>query len=139
VIALTARAAAIRTCSSGEQKLLAGAWICSRLPQLEAATKTLAVRAAMGDRLRSRFLSQFGKPPAPYGVAGLVMAYRGSNRRRNTWTVVNRPDPADEVLEIGLRAASPCDPQRTSTTGGGRDRSEVMRGRRCAATKGNVG
>jgi SAM-dependent methyltransferase len=53
--------------------------------------------------LRSKFLSQFGNPTGALGgVAGFVMAYRGSNRRRNFWTVEQLDlRPTDEVLEIG--------------------------------------
>jgi ubiquinone/menaquinone biosynthesis C-methylase UbiE len=54
-------------------------------------------------RLRSRILSQFGRPSGALGaLAGAVMAHRGSNQRRNAWTVqLLDIHPDDRVLEIG--------------------------------------
>ena len=58
--------------------------------------------------LRQRVIAavraQFGRPTGLWGrAAGLVMAHRGSNRRRNAW-VVSLLDvrPEDRVLEIGF-------------------------------------
>jgi SAM-dependent methyltransferase len=53
--------------------------------------------------LRSHALSQFGHPRGPLGaLAGLVMARRESNRRRNAWTVEQLGiAPSDRVLELG--------------------------------------
>jgi SAM-dependent methyltransferase len=47
--------------------------------------------------------SQFGNPTGPLGqLAGLIMAVRQSNRRRNAWTVEQLDiRPEDRVLEIG--------------------------------------
>lgn len=54
--------------------------------------------------MRSKFLRQFGNPTGALGsLAGLVMAYRASNRRRSIWTVDQLElRPIDEVLEIGF-------------------------------------
>jgi len=54
-------------------------------------------------RLRSRILSQFGRPSGALGaLAGAVMAHRGSHQRRNAWTVqLLDIQPDDRVLEIG--------------------------------------
>ena len=54
-------------------------------------------------RLRNRILSQFGQPSGALGaLAGAVMARRGSNQRRNAWTVqLLDVQPGDHVLEIG--------------------------------------
>jgi ubiquinone/menaquinone biosynthesis C-methylase UbiE len=59
-------------------------------------------------KLRERFIAavraQFGRPTGFWGrAAGLLMAHRSSNRRRNAWAVSLlelRPD--DRVLEIGF-------------------------------------
>jgi len=60
-------------------------------------------------RLRSRILSQFGRPSGALGaLAGAVMAHRGSNQRRNAWTVqLLDIQPDDRVLEIGYGQALP--------------------------------
>jgi SAM-dependent methyltransferase len=58
--------------------------------------------------LRSRIVAagyaQFGRPTGFWGrVAGLVMAHRSSNRRRNTWAVsLLDVRPEHRVLEIGF-------------------------------------
>lgn len=53
--------------------------------------------------LRSRILGQFGHPSGTLGaLAGVVMARRTSNQRRNAWTVQQLDlQPGDHVLEIG--------------------------------------
>ncbi len=54
-------------------------------------------------RLRSRILGQFRHPTGAVGaLAGVVMARRDSNQRRNAWTVqLLDLQPGDHVLEIG--------------------------------------
>ena len=54
--------------------------------------------------LGARFVAQFGKPEGRLGAfAGWVMAQRGSNRRRNQWTVeLLKIAPGDRVLELGF-------------------------------------
>jgi ubiquinone/menaquinone biosynthesis C-methylase UbiE len=54
--------------------------------------------------LGARFVAQFGKPEGRLGAfAGWVMAQRGSNRRRNQWTVeLLNIAPGDRVLELGF-------------------------------------
>lgn len=60
------------------------------------------------DGLQSRFkrwaVRQFGRPTGFWGhVAGVIMAHRGSNVKRNRWTVdLLEVRPADRVLEIGF-------------------------------------
>jgi cyclopropane fatty-acyl-phospholipid synthase-like methyltransferase len=53
--------------------------------------------------LGARFVAQFGKPEGRLGaLAGWIMANRGSNRRRNEWTVeLLEIAPGDRVLEFG--------------------------------------
>ncbi len=53
--------------------------------------------------LRDQILGQFRHPSGALGaVAGVVMAHRDSNRRRNAWTVqLLDLQPGDHVLEIG--------------------------------------
>ena len=53
--------------------------------------------------LREVLVPQFRRPEGPLGrVAGLIMAARPSNRRRNYWTVeLLCVGPEDRVLEIG--------------------------------------
>jgi ubiquinone/menaquinone biosynthesis C-methylase UbiE len=48
--------------------------------------------------------AQFGRPSGFWGrAAGLVMAHRSSNRRRNVWAVsLLDVQPGDRVLEIGF-------------------------------------
>jgi ubiquinone/menaquinone biosynthesis C-methylase UbiE len=59
-------------------------------------------------QLTQRFIAavraQFGRPTGLWGrAAGLVMAHRSSNRRRNAWTVsLLEVRPDDRVLEIGF-------------------------------------
>ena len=56
------------------------------------------------DRVKAAVFAQFGRPTGFWGRgAGLLMAHRSSNRRRNVWVVSLldvRPD--DRVLEIGF-------------------------------------
>ena len=56
------------------------------------------------DRVKAAVFAQFGRPTGFWGRgAGLLMAHRSSNRRRNAWVVSLldvRPD--DRVLEIGF-------------------------------------
>lgn len=49
-------------------------------------------------------ISQFRRPRGPAGnLAGWLMAYRSSNRRRNEWVVsLLDVQPSDRVLEIGF-------------------------------------
>ena len=58
----------------------------------------------MKQRVIAAVHAQFGRPAGFWGrAAGLLMAHRSSNRRRNTWAVSLldvRPD--DHVLEIGF-------------------------------------
>jgi ubiquinone/menaquinone biosynthesis C-methylase UbiE len=51
-----------------------------------------------------RVRAQFGRPTGfPGRIAGWVMAYRSSNRRRNSWAVsLLDVQPTDRVLEIGF-------------------------------------
>ncbi len=53
--------------------------------------------------LRSMIEKQFGRPKGIFGgLAGLIMAYRPSNRKLNAWTVDRLGiAPDDRVLEIG--------------------------------------
>jgi ubiquinone/menaquinone biosynthesis C-methylase UbiE len=59
-------------------------------------------------KLRQRVIAgvyaQFGRPTGVWGrAAGLVMAHRPSNRRRNSWVVsLLEVRPDDRVLEIGF-------------------------------------
>jgi SAM-dependent methyltransferase len=57
----------------------------------------------LGHRIAAAVRAQFGRPTGLWGrAAGVVMAHRSSNRRRNAWAVSLldvRPD--DRVLEIG--------------------------------------
>lgn len=52
---------------------------------------------------RAALVAQFRRPHGPFGrLAGLVMATRPSNRRRNTWTVeLLMPLDGARVLELG--------------------------------------
>ena len=54
--------------------------------------------------MKTRLYQQFGNPSGPLGVvAGLIMANRASNRRRNAWTVRQLDiQPDDQVLEVGF-------------------------------------
>src|SRR5215213_2178236 len=58
----------------------------------------------LGQRVGAAVRAQFGRPTGFWGRgAGLLMAHRSSNRRRNAWAVSLldvRPD--DRVLEIGF-------------------------------------
>jgi SAM-dependent methyltransferase len=82
--------------------------------------------------VRSRILSQFGHPRGPLGaLAGVVMARRESNRRRNAWTVEQLDiAPTDRVLEIGYGPGLAVAHAVAAASDGrvvGVDRSEVMR------------
>jgi SAM-dependent methyltransferase len=65
-------------------------------------------RAVKRMKLRQRVIAagyaQFGRPTGFSGhVAGMVMAHRSSNRRRNAWAVsLLDVRPEDRVLEIGF-------------------------------------
>ena len=58
----------------------------------------------LGQRVAAAVRAQFGRPTGVWGrAAGLLMAHRSSNRRRNAWAVSLldvRPD--DRVLELGF-------------------------------------
>jgi SAM-dependent methyltransferase len=58
----------------------------------------------LGQRVEAAVRAQFGRPTGVWGrAAGLLMAHRSSNRRRNAWVISLlgvRPD--DRVLEIGF-------------------------------------
>ena len=62
------------------------------------------MQAKLGQRFDAAVRAQFGRPTGIWGrAAGLLMAHRSSNRRRNAWAVSLldvRPD--DRVLEIGF-------------------------------------
>ncbi len=53
--------------------------------------------------IRNYIVGQFGKPRGPVGqLAGWIMANRGSNLQRNSWTIdLLDIDATDRVLEIG--------------------------------------
>jgi SAM-dependent methyltransferase len=82
--------------------------------------------------LRDQILGQFGNPSGALGAfAGVVMAHRDSNRRRNAWTVqLLDLQPGDHVLEIGygpglsIQRAAELAPHGRVV---GIDHSEVMR------------
>jgi SAM-dependent methyltransferase len=61
-------------------------------------------RMKLRQRVKAAVFAQFGRPTGFWGRgAGLLMAHRSSNRRRNAWAVSLldvRPD--DRVLEIGF-------------------------------------
>jgi ubiquinone/menaquinone biosynthesis C-methylase UbiE len=61
-------------------------------------------RVKLRQRVKAAVFAQFGRPTGLWGRgAGLLMAHRSSNRRRNAWAVSLldvRPD--DRVLEIGF-------------------------------------
>lgn len=53
--------------------------------------------------LQRAIIAQFGRPSGLFGgLAGLIMANRSSNRRRNAWTVeLVKIKPGERLLEIG--------------------------------------
>ena len=57
-----------------------------------------------GRRVVAAVRAQFGRPTGVWGrAAGLLMAHRSSNRRRNVWAVsLLDVRPGDRVLEIGF-------------------------------------
>jgi SAM-dependent methyltransferase len=57
-----------------------------------------------GQRVEAAVRAQFGRPTGLWGrAAGLLMAHRSSNRRRNAWVVsLLEVRPDDRVLEIGF-------------------------------------
>ena len=57
-----------------------------------------------GQRVEAAVRGQFGRPAGVWGRgAGLLMAHRSSNRRRNAWAVsLLDVQPDDRVLEIGF-------------------------------------
>ena len=58
----------------------------------------------LGQRVDAAVRGQFGRPAGFWGRgAGLLMAHRSSNRRRNAWAVsLLDVRPVDRVLEIGF-------------------------------------
>jgi ubiquinone/menaquinone biosynthesis C-methylase UbiE len=60
--------------------------------------------AKLRQRLIAAARAQFGRPTGFWGrAAGLLMAHRSSNRRRNAWAVsLLEVRPNDRVLEIGF-------------------------------------
>src|SRR5215207_2474 len=56
------------------------------------------------ERVTAAVRAQFGRPTGFWGcAAGLLMAHRSSNRRRNAWAVsLLDVRPEDRVLEIGF-------------------------------------
>ena len=61
-------------------------------------------RMKLNDRVVDAVKAQFGHPTGLGGwAAGLVMAHRSSNRRRNSWAVsLLDVQPDDRILEIGF-------------------------------------
>ena len=57
-----------------------------------------------GQRVEAAIRAQFGRPTGLWGrAAGLLMAHRSSNRRRNAWVVsLLEVRPDDRVLETGF-------------------------------------
>ena len=55
-------------------------------------------------RILQTLIAQFGRPTGFWGnLAGMIMAYRPSNRQRNDWTIALLDiQPQDRVLEIGF-------------------------------------
>src|SRR5215208_4860948 len=70
------------------------------LGDLCAGVKPVELR----ERVTAAVRAQFGRPTGFWGcAAGLLMAHRSSNRRRNAWAVsLLDVRPEDRVLEIGL-------------------------------------
>jgi SAM-dependent methyltransferase len=61
-------------------------------------------RVRLRQRLIAAVRAQFGRPSGLWGrAAGLVMAHRSSNRKRNAWAVsLLEVRPDDRVLEVGF-------------------------------------
>jgi SAM-dependent methyltransferase len=61
-------------------------------------------RVKLRQRVLAAAYAQFGRPSGFWGrAAGLLMAHRSSNRRRNAWAVsLLEVRPDDRVLEIGF-------------------------------------
>jgi cyclopropane fatty-acyl-phospholipid synthase-like methyltransferase len=83
--------------------------------------------------IRARIVDQFRRPHGALGhLAGWIMAARGSNRARNTWTVgLLEIGPNDRVLEIGCGPGlGLAEAARQATAGRvvGLDHSETMLG-----------
>lgn len=83
--------------------------------------------------LRTQIVRQFSKPNGSFGrLAGWIMAHRGSNRRRNAWTVdLLALEPHHHVLELGCGpglALKACAARVTEGRLVGIDHSEVMIG-----------
>jgi cyclopropane fatty-acyl-phospholipid synthase-like methyltransferase len=81
--------------------------------------------------LGAKFVAQFGKPEGQLGAfAGWIMANRGSNRRRNEWTVeLLEIAPGDRVLEFGCGPGLALAAAAARATSGrvvGIDHSSVM-------------
>ncbi len=90
--------------------------------------------------LKPALIAQFRRPRGRLGaLAGLIMAHRPSNRRRNAWAVeLLAPAPGAQLLEIGVGPGLAL--ERMLAAGAtrvlGLDHSEVMldqAARRCAA------
>jgi ubiquinone/menaquinone biosynthesis C-methylase UbiE len=60
-------------------------------------------RVKLRQRVMAAVYAQFGRPTGFWGrAAGLLMAHRSSNRRRNAWAVsLLQVRPDDRVLEVG--------------------------------------
>lgn len=81
--------------------------------------------------IRAQIVGQFRQPHGPIGqIAGWIMANRGSNRRRNAWTVdLLNIQPSDRVLEIGCGpglAVQMCAARAISGLVFGLDHSQMM-------------
>jgi ubiquinone/menaquinone biosynthesis C-methylase UbiE len=63
-----------------------------------------AASSSPAESLRKKLLSQFHRPHGALGhLAGFILANRGSNRKRNAWTVeLLDIQPTDRVLELGF-------------------------------------
>jgi SAM-dependent methyltransferase len=84
-----------------------------------------------GQRVEAAVRAQFGRPTGLWGrAAGLLMAHRSSNRRRNAWVVsLLEVRPDDRVLEIGFGPGLAIRELGRLATGGyvcGIDHSELM-------------
>jgi SAM-dependent methyltransferase len=93
--------------------------------------KLFTRHVALRQRVVARIVSQFMHPHGTGGhLAGLVMAHRSSNRRRNLWVVsLLDVQPADRVLEVGFGPGVAVQELSKLVTQGhvlGVDRSEVM-------------
>jgi SAM-dependent methyltransferase len=88
-------------------------------------------RMTLRQRVIAAVYAQFGRPTGFWGrAAGMVMAHRSSNRRRNAWAVsLLDVRPEDRVLEIGFGPGLAILALSRAAHGGhvcGIDHSEVM-------------